>query len=98
VGNCTSAGDISFEKGNKIRDLWGNRVLDGLWLIFDQPTESHGFKGPQLKANTLSTERPTDFGGNSVDKHPPLWKTLKSRVPRHLARPDRDKQKVLAIY
>jgi hypothetical protein len=46
VGNCQGAEDISFEKGNKIRDLWGNRVLDVLWLFFDQTTESHGFKGP----------------------------------------------------
>jgi hypothetical protein len=33
-------------------------------MFFDRKPVSHGLHGSQRTANTLSTEAPTDFGGN----------------------------------
>jgi hypothetical protein len=49
---------------NKIRDLFKSRIPAQYWLFFDHKLAGHVLRGPQPIANTLSTEAPTDFGGN----------------------------------
>ncbi|HJR31008.1 MAG TPA: hypothetical protein VJ889_20030 [Pseudomonas sp.] len=56
--------DIFFTKTKKKRDLSSSLLPRVDWSFFDLKPESHGLKGVQRMANTLSTEAPTDFGVN----------------------------------
>ncbi|HJR29804.1 MAG TPA: hypothetical protein VJ889_13925 [Pseudomonas sp.] len=57
-------GQFSSQKPKKNRDLSRNRVSGKHWPFFNQKLEGHVLHGVQGMANTLSTEAPTDFGGN----------------------------------
>ncbi|WP_339527485.1 hypothetical protein [Pseudomonas sp. EL_65y_Pfl2_R96] len=57
-------GQFSSQKPKKNRDLSRSRVPAMHWLFFDQKLIGHVLRGVQGMANTLSTEAPTDFGGN----------------------------------
>jgi hypothetical protein len=65
---------LSPQKLKKIRDLSISRVLNGNWLFFDLKLEGHVLRGLQRMANTLSTEAPTDFGGNFCRSVENRWK------------------------
>jgi hypothetical protein len=55
---------FSFKKTKKIRDLFIYVFSTANWLIFDHDRERPVLYSFQRIANTLSTEAPTDFGGN----------------------------------
>ncbi|MCP1442991.1 hypothetical protein J3D54_002123 [Pseudomonas sp. GGS8] len=57
-------GETSAQKPKKNRDLSRSRVLARYWLFFNHKLEGHVLHDVQGMANTLSTEAPTDFGGN----------------------------------
>ncbi|UVM04688.1 hypothetical protein [Pseudomonas laurylsulfatiphila] len=61
--NCGNAGYFLHENQKK-RDLSSSLLPRVDWSFFDLKPESHGLKGVQRMANTLSTEAPTDFGVN----------------------------------
>ncbi|AZD04935.1 hypothetical protein C4K27_5786 [Pseudomonas chlororaphis subsp. chlororaphis] len=75
MGNSAFSRRIHWQNLKKIRDLSGKAFFTRLCSFFEQRSVSHVFKGPQMKANTLSTEAPTDFGGNFAAKGRELWKT-----------------------
>ncbi|WP_310843538.1 hypothetical protein [Pseudomonas sp. SZMC_28357] len=51
---------------NKNRDLLKRQAARHDCAIFDQSAKSHVIHGLRKTANILSTDAPTDFGGNSA--------------------------------
>ncbi len=58
----------------KNRDLSRSAVSGDDGLFFDQNPEEHGIHGLQRMANTLSTEAPTEFGGNLAGAVEKRWR------------------------
>jgi hypothetical protein len=63
-GQLWMTGHFYSQNPKKNRDLSRSGVLVRHWLFFNQKLTSHVLHGVQGMANTLSTEAPTDFGGN----------------------------------
>jgi hypothetical protein len=57
----------------KNRDLSRSRFFISDWLFFEQVATRHGLHGLQRMTNTLSTEAPTEFGGNLAGAVEKRW-------------------------